>query len=321
MNERHPTVFVSYSWDTDDHKAWVKELCARLRADGVDVGLDQWDVVPGDQLPSFMERSVRDSRFVIIVCTPRYKEKSGSRAGGVGYEDNIITAELAATQNERKFIPVLASGEWQEAAPSWLLGKAYVDLRGDGLPQPRYEDLLVTLHGTREAKPPLGPIPLRRPAPHVREEREPAGQTEQSSAAQEGEAIRILELVVSEVTQPRNDGTRGSALYAVPFRLSRAPSPIWEKAFLQSWDRPPRFTSMHRPGIARVRGDRIILDGTTVEEVEQYHKDTLLLAVEVANSIDRQIDAKRQAKTLDRSAPEDTQRSSVRDAARRIRFD
>lgn len=321
MSEMHPTAFVSYAWDSKDHKAWVKELCTLLRADGVDVRLDQWDVVPGDQLPSFMERNIRDSKFVIIVCTPRYKEKSHSRSGGVGYEGNIITAEVAATQNERKFIPILASGEWQEAAPSWLLGKAYVDLRGDGLPQPRYEDLLVTLHGTREARPPLGPTPSKRPAPPVPAKREPASQPHQETPSRESDEIRIVELVASEITQPRNDGTRGSALYAVPFRLSRAPSAIWGKAFIQNWDRPSRFTSMHRPGIARVRGDRIILDGTTVEEVEQHHKDTLLLAVEAANEIARQIDEERQRRATHRAASEKHQRKAVQDAAKRIRFD
>jgi hypothetical protein len=321
MSETHPTVFVSYSWDSEDHKAWVKELCTRLRADGVDVRLDQWDVVPGDQLPSFMERSIRDSRFVIIVCTPRYKEKSHSRSGGVGYEDNIITAEVAATQNERKFIPVLASGDWPEAAPSWVLGKAYVDLRGDGLPQPRYEDLLVTLHGTREARPQLGPIPSNRPATQVRAARGPASQPQPEPQSRESDEIRIIELVANEVTQPRNDGTRGSALYAVPFRLSKTPSAIWEKAFVQHWDRPSRFTSMHRPGIARVRGDRIILDGTTVEEVEKYHKETLLLAVEAANEIAHQIDEERRRRAAHRAASEEQQRKVVQDAAKRIRFD
>lgn len=46
---------------------------------------------------------------------------------------------------------------------------------------------------------------------------------------------------------------------------------------------PPRFTTMHRPGIASVIGDRIILDGTTIEEVKDCHRDTLKLCVEEAN--------------------------------------
>ena len=58
--------FVSYSWDSDQHKKWVRELAARLRSDGVDVILDQWHLLPGDQIPEFMERSVRESNYVLI---------------------------------------------------------------------------------------------------------------------------------------------------------------------------------------------------------------------------------------------------------------
>ena len=38
---KHPTAFISYSWDDESHKSWVKELAARLRKDGVDVKLDR----------------------------------------------------------------------------------------------------------------------------------------------------------------------------------------------------------------------------------------------------------------------------------------
>src|SRR5438034_546357 len=57
------TAFISYSWDSDAHKAWTRDLGARLRSDGVAVGLDQWELVPSDQLPEFMERSIRDSAY------------------------------------------------------------------------------------------------------------------------------------------------------------------------------------------------------------------------------------------------------------------
>jgi len=87
--------------------------------------------------------------------------------------------------------------------------------------------------------------------------------------------VRIIEIVASEVGTPRNDGTPGCALYRVPIRLSRRPSAAWSRLFVQVWDHPPSFTTMHRPGIACVVGDRIILDGTTVEEIEKYHRDTL----------------------------------------------
>lgn len=81
-----PNAFVSYSWDDEAHKTWVRDLSTRLRGDGVNVTLDQWATAPGDQLPQFMESAVRENDYVLIVCMPLYKEKSDKRLGGVGYE-------------------------------------------------------------------------------------------------------------------------------------------------------------------------------------------------------------------------------------------
>jgi hypothetical protein len=324
MKNNYPSAFVSYSWDDDNHRAWVKDLCTRLRFDGIDVTLDQWNVHPGDQLTAFMERGIRESKFVIIVCTPRYKEKADARSGGVGYEENIITAEVAATQNERKFIPVLAKGKWHEAAPNWVIGKSYIDLSGKDIPQPLYDDLLITLRSRREAPPPLGQphssSSPQHPIAGLQMVTPPATSKRDELSASKTDGIRIVELIASEVTSPRNDGTSGSSLYAVPFLLSKVPSSIWEKAFLYMWDHPTSFTTMHRPGIARIHGDRIILDGTTVEEVDKYHRDTLLLTVAYANDIESKIVEERQIQEAHRKASSDQHRKVVENAAKRIKF-
>ncbi|HEX9959776.1 MAG TPA: toll/interleukin-1 receptor domain-containing protein, partial [Pyrinomonadaceae bacterium] len=123
-----PKAFISYSWDNDDHRNWVRELASRLRHEGIDVMLDQWHLAPGDPLPEFMERAVRENDFVILVCTPNFKAKADERKGGVGYEGNIMTGELFIKYNHRKFIPVLRHDNWEEAAPSWLQAKRYLDL-------------------------------------------------------------------------------------------------------------------------------------------------------------------------------------------------
>lgn len=113
-----PKVFVSYSWDDDGHRDWVRDLASRLRSDGVDAGLDRWKLAPGDQQPEFMERAVRENDFVLIVCTRRYKERADGRVGGVGYEGDIMTAEVLSERRQRKFIPVLRAGDWGTALPS-----------------------------------------------------------------------------------------------------------------------------------------------------------------------------------------------------------
>ena len=151
-----PTAFISYSWDDDTHKEWVKNLAERLRQDGVDVTLDRWATAPGDQLPAFMEQAIRENQFILIICTPRYKSRSDEREGGVGYEGDIMTAEAMTKQNHRKFIPVLRKGTWDEVAPSWLSGKYHINLSANPYSERQYEDLVRTLLGKRETAPPIG---------------------------------------------------------------------------------------------------------------------------------------------------------------------
>jgi hypothetical protein len=65
-----PKVFISYSHDSDDHKAWVRKLAEDLRLNGVDATIDQWEVGPGTDLVAFMEREVTTSDRVVVICTP-----------------------------------------------------------------------------------------------------------------------------------------------------------------------------------------------------------------------------------------------------------
>lgn len=306
-----PKAFVSYSWDDDNHKLWVADLATRLREDGVETILDQWHAVPGDQLPQFMEREIRDNDYVLIICTPRYRMKSDERDGGVGYEGDIMTAEVHTLKNYRKFIPILAKGTWNEASPSWLKGKYYIDLSTPTAYDRHYPDLLTTVLGSRPSPPPV-----------KKRERANEGSTiSVSSVVAPDEPIKIVGVIVDEVTEPTLDGTPGCALYTVPFQLSRKPSSLWTDIFLQIWDYPPRCTSMHRPGIASVYGDKISLDGTTIEEVEKYHRNTLVLCVDEANKKEKhELQRIRQEEERRRQRTDD-HRSTVDEISKRLKFD
>ena len=308
-----PKAFISYGWESDEHREWVRKFAARLRGDGVDVTLDQWAVQPGDQLPVFMERAVRQNDFVLVVCTPHYKRRSDERLGGIGYEGDIMTAEAFVTRNERKFIPLFRSGgDWFSASPTWLQGKYYVDLRGDPYREEQYQDLITTLHGTRPAAPPIGKPPqIRQPS---------ASRSSQVPSPPEFVPIQILGVAVDEITQPRGDGTPGSALYTVPFQLSRRPSSEWVEVFIEKWNHPSSFTSMHRPGIATVTGDKVYLNGTTVEEVQKYHRDTLKLALDQTNTVIAGYLQKRHAEAERERLKREQHTQAVRDAAKNIKF-
>jgi hypothetical protein len=166
-----PKCFISYSWDDPAHQEWVKKLATQLRNDGVEAILDQWHAVPGIQLPEFMEVAVRESDFVLIVCSPKYKFKSDNRTGGVGYEGDIITGEIFVKRAIGKFIPVLRMGAWQDAAPGFLLGKYYIDLADEQHYAANYENLLRTLLNSREAPPPIGTPPASVMIQHAQSQR------------------------------------------------------------------------------------------------------------------------------------------------------
>lgn len=72
--------FISYAWESEEHRARVKALADRLLADGIEAIVDQYDLELGDRLPQFMEQSVRSSDYVLIVCTPAYKQKAAPSA-------------------------------------------------------------------------------------------------------------------------------------------------------------------------------------------------------------------------------------------------
>lgn len=316
-----PKAFISYAWENRVHQDWVRALASRLRRDGVDVTLDCWHAIPGDQLPQFMERSVRENDFVLIICTPRYKFKSDNRTGGVGYEGDIMTAEISNSRNQRKFIPILREGEWAEAAPTWLFGKYYIDLRGIKYSEENYQDLLRTLHNQRETAPPIG-VYSQPMSSTVQDKRPvPAEISQGLQRVDTIEPIRITRVVAEDMTKPRNDGTRGSGLYAVPFQLSRRPNAEWARLLIENWNHPPQFSTMHRPGIARVVGDRILLDGTTIQEVEQYHLKTLKLVLERVNSITAQQEKVRQQREEAERLRLQEHSNTVNEIADRLKFD
>ncbi len=78
---------------------------------------------------------------------------------------------------------------------------------------------------------------------------------------------------------------------------------------------------MHRSGIATVQGDRLILDGTTVEEVEGYHRDTLKLVVERTNELALQQERAEAQRQEQERQQRQIQEEKIKDAAKRLKWD
>jgi len=87
------------------------------------------------------------------------------------------------------------------------------------------------------------------------------------------------------------------------------------------WDNPPAFSTMHRRGIASVEDDLFVLDGTTVEEVEEHHAETLKLVVERANVETRRLVQKQEEEQARQQQQAEAHEANVADVAKRIKFD
>ena len=156
-----PRALLSYSWDSEEHKNWVLGLAERLQGEsGVEILLDQWYLMPGDDRLHFMEQGVSQSDFVMVVCTPGYAQRADGRQGGVGYESMVITGKLADHILVNKFIPVLRDGSWTTSLPKYLKSRLGVDLSGNDYSDAQYELLLRVLHGELLQPPRVGPKPV-----------------------------------------------------------------------------------------------------------------------------------------------------------------
>lgn len=156
-----PTVFISYSHDSDGHREWVYQLAYRLVESGVEVVLDQWDIQLGSNILKFMEKGLTNSDRVLVVCTDNYNKKSNEGLGGVGYEKNILTAELFTDQDTNKFIPCIRGVSTRFKTPVCLGGRAYIDFTEDANFDSNLRQLLHELFGIPlKPKPALGKSPF-----------------------------------------------------------------------------------------------------------------------------------------------------------------
>lgn len=159
--EDHPVVFISYSWDSNEHKAWVKKLSNDLRTKySVYTLLDQ-NNRGGYDLITFMTKGVQRADRVLLIGTPEYRRKSDLYdGGGVKYEDQLITIELYHKMGSSKFIPVLRKGKFDTSFTSIIETRTGYNMVDDDA----YDEVLHNIaadlwNNPINAAPALGPKP------------------------------------------------------------------------------------------------------------------------------------------------------------------
>lgn len=158
-----PSIFASYSHDSESHSDWVLQLATRLRSNGVDVILDRWNLQLGQDVAAFIEQGLSASHRVLCICSENYVTKANTRLGGVGYEKQIITAEIMKDPNADWVVPVIRNNSGDQIVPTFLCGSLYVDFRDDRLYESKYEELLRSLLDEPVVPvPPLGENPFQK---------------------------------------------------------------------------------------------------------------------------------------------------------------
>lgn len=161
-----PSVFISYSHDSEEHKAWVRRLAGDLIERGINTTLDQWDLSLGQDIAAFMEKGILDADRVLLVCSEAYVCKAEAGSGGVGFERLIVTGEVIQNIDTRKFIPLVRANSSEPLVPRFLGPRLYINFNDDTTYEIKREELLRELLGVAiNAKPPLGTNPFLGEAP------------------------------------------------------------------------------------------------------------------------------------------------------------
>jgi len=130
-------VFVSYSHDSPEHDDRVLALSDRLRKEGVDCTLDQYEESPPEGWPKWMDRQIETSDFVLVICTETYCRRAmGTEEKGKGlgakWESTLAYQHIydAGSENTR-FIPVVFRPQDVEHIPNPLRGATHYCLDGE----------------------------------------------------------------------------------------------------------------------------------------------------------------------------------------------
>src|SRR5512144_2930930 len=161
MTGAAPKVFISYSHDTVAHQERVLDLADRLRADGIDAEIDQYNDSPPESWPCWCERQIETADVVLMVCTETYHrrvrgEEEPGKGLGVVWEAAIIRQRIYdGGAVSTKFVPVLFADGSPEHIPTPVRGwSRYVVDTEDG-----YDGLYRRLTGQpRLPRPALGTI-------------------------------------------------------------------------------------------------------------------------------------------------------------------
>ena len=141
-------VFISYSWDNEEHKTWILNFATRLRNNGIEIILDRYELQAGKSIPHFMEQALEKSDKVLVIFTENYKLKADGRNGGVGYEYSILNNDTYTDiANNSNYIPILKDGTFETSVPSFMQQFITIDMTDSSQYEEKIKEVTLALYG------------------------------------------------------------------------------------------------------------------------------------------------------------------------------
>src|SRR5262245_41841355 len=108
-----PRVFISYEHESAAHKRACFDLAERLRREGVNAWIDQYEEAPPEGVPRWISGQLKQACYILVICTATYRDHFEGRGApgrrrGVNYE-GFLSEQMMYEDDarNRRFIPVL----------------------------------------------------------------------------------------------------------------------------------------------------------------------------------------------------------------------
>ena len=141
-------IFISYSWDGAEHRAWVKKFVDSLEE--IEEITTIWDGYDLDSLIDknyFMEDASYDADFVVAITTSAYKAKADERKGGVGIETFLMSAMHWKGLQKDKRSKIISVQREPNSTPRYLEGHFHLDFTQDAQFSAKLKELEQLLQG------------------------------------------------------------------------------------------------------------------------------------------------------------------------------
>ncbi|GAA4531035.1 toll/interleukin-1 receptor domain-containing protein [Amycolatopsis samaneae] len=163
----HPTVFLSYTHDTEEHCQAVLEFAGFLKGNGITVLIDRWAGVSRRDWQLWSQRNIPGADYIIVVASEVYRrvgdgDSTYDRNRGGQWEVALLRDALQENRPKwtEKILPVILPGHGIDGIPRFLQPHAADRYEVTSFTVAGAEPLLRVLTGQPgHIAPPLGPLP------------------------------------------------------------------------------------------------------------------------------------------------------------------